>query len=490
MLIEIDGYDFVNEKEAIENINLLFYEELGLELFTPKENLTLKELDVRLYNLLSTAFPENGLPILEENKFEELESLAIDSEVISANEENSADRLFVLLFDIILELYTEQELDFENYSGLKETYFRLMVPETESTEQPFNYYFPDFKIELGYDEKHLTDLTPTTAFLKYRENGIALYTLFGMASSLGFEEESGIVYEGLNIFRIELGEKTDTTQIAIDPVESEEETNIKTTVDSNLLTKDMVGTYVKYDADQDGDLEDEILYRIFKSESIYEEKYSFLYEYMEESSSITEIISEDVLRPGEIRLGVNDNIYDDPNFDMSKVDIIEKNGIITDLEKALYSHQNLVDTLLQHCRELPEAKMVDGITSDVRTICSNMSRQEHSIVVLPEYDTLSRYGLLDTPSGEGFWYAFRHVPITIAGHKKCAPSSKGDVVLYSYSTNIFTSPQTNHSYKAGSGAYGIRPIVVLEPGVLKYSIDNGTGDGSRENPIILQKVPE
>ena len=499
ILTELKGFDFIDEKEAVENINLAIYEESTLELFAPKENLTLKELDVRLYNVLAMYFPEEGLPTLAEDDFEQLESLAIQEGVITANEENSPDKIFVLLFDLILEMYTGQEQNFETYSGIKEIYCRLILPEGGSVENTFNYYFPNFKLEIGYDEYHLENFSFLTLFFGYTDEGIILLTLAPNSSLAEAAQEEGIpvVYEGLNIFKITSGGKTGMKEIAVEPEESSEELEelgIIGSIRPEELGIEYVGNYVKYDSDQDGDLDDEILYRIFKSEPIYNDDYAFLYEYIDKESNITKIISEDVLRPGEIRLGVNDNIYDDEDFDMSQVDILEEDGVITRYEMAYYSYRNLIDTLVKHCRELPEAQMVEGITSDVRTLCSK--EKHHGITInlsTSEADTLEKRGLLDTPSGQDYWYAYQYTPLTLLGQTYNVRYNKGSIGLCSYSYSYkLDGTKTKTTYKVASSvpALGIRPVIELEPGVLRYSLENGTGDGSRENPIILQKVPE
>ena len=118
---------------------------------------------------------------------------------------------------------------------------------------------------------------------------------------------------------------------------------------NNIL--EHVGKYVKYDSDNDGSIEDEIMYRVLYDEGELGE------------SQGAQIISEDVIGGIEVTFGVSD-----PTIDESNLVDIDGDGS-TFAEKALASYNNSVARLNNICAE--SITIREEIIAEVRSVGSN-----------------------------------------------------------------------------------------------------------------------
>ena len=111
-----------------------------------------------------------------------------------------------------------------------------------------------------------------------------------------------------------------------------------------------MGTYVKYDSDSDGDLTDETLYIILYEEGELGEGYG------------AQIIPADVSKMEKFD-------YDSISIDETKLEQIDDEEAISDMEKAIYVNNNIVEILNEECEVLVSQR--EGITDGVRSLGSN-----------------------------------------------------------------------------------------------------------------------
>ena len=158
------------------------------------------------------------------------------------------------------------------------------------------------------------------------------------------EIETGVTWNG-NIATYEIGKNgTYKVQLELDGKIGTETIEI-----SGIENK---GKYVKYDSDSDGDLTDEILFRVLYDEGELGQGYG------------AQIVVEDILKMEKFNLG-----YNNPSIDETKVEQIDDNSEVSDIEKAFYVYNNSVNILNDKCKSLITEK--EGITDGVRSLGSN-----------------------------------------------------------------------------------------------------------------------
>ena len=104
-----------------------------------------------------------------------------------------------------------------------------------------------------------------------------------------------------------------------------------------------------------------------------------------------------------------------------------------------------------------------------------------------DYNKIRKNKIATTPSGTNYWLTHRGLYT---------------MTWYVELTNAYANGSTGNAAEAmlfkitnGGGPEffeinpcGVRPIVVLEYGVLKKSMDNNKGTGTKDDPYILTKI--
>ena len=275
--------------------------------------------------------------------------------------------------------------------------------------------------------------------------------------------------------------------------------NVQVEADGLMATKvvevnsgNVLGRYVKYDSDGDGSLDDELMYRVLYVENELGEGYG------------AQIVTTEVLEQDRVILG-----YRDPTIPEEAVtDDFNGDGDLN-LEKAIYSYNNAVKTLNEKCASLVTQR--EGITYGVRSIGSDpknpMKNTDKYLYEsdIPEYeigkDTWFKdyNGVIKTETNNQdrnyqycetldkyYWIANIRNTINVGGnvvsieYKKTGKNTFGSgeyqaIIIDFWNNNAFSHNDTEDNAK------GVRPVVMLIPGVLT----NATGKGTVEDPLIL-----
>lgn len=255
------------------------------------------------------------------------------------------------------------------------------------------------------------------------------------------------------------------------------------------VTMFSLGKYVKYDSDGDKDLKDEILYRVLYCDDELGK------------GEGAQLISDDVLLPESVHIGYGD-------------EKVPTDGTITEIngdnnlnfEKAVYSYNNAIDTLNKKCASLPQAKSVDGITKRVRSVGSDPLIEKDmdgyypgtGNTVMKVFDNLAKEGNSNIPQD---WTRTEVLNINTAENNYWLASRypiyyfRWDLMyqmrFYDSSSNKLSNRTLfgfNANYYPGYDlAYGVRPVINLEPKVLLEAIFSNSGSGTAEDPYILSK---
>lgn len=480
VLVGTLGGEFIEEQEAINYVNN--------KILGNNDTVSLEELDVRLYNMYITEVDnESGVSYPAIQNFEELKALAeTEGYVLS---ENPANDIFLFL--------------------------------------ACSYY----------SEKNIGDITK---MIKNISDFVCLYrysTGLGIGETLEYELYAGIkgnelepvteqsfvgwaYEESLNlpagVYTLTVLDRNQDYDIKMIIDGKEAITTVNTTAEWEEPEEPIQGRYVKYDSDEDGDYNDEIMFRI-----LYLDNEDFN-EDGEGDGYGGQIIADEVLRVGEIYLG-----YKDDTIPKNIPDVDGSSSYGTsNFDKAVYSYNNLFDNLNNKCKEALDSLAGDGnaLSSGITTRIRNASvssidledttnyvnsigydffvnkgysgkiKRAHwsnSIFDIDhkkcDYYRINKYDLENTPTNADYWLihrgdysiaytftasnAFFSVSSGKAGEKDILKISNGKGPEY-----LEVSP------------CGVRPIVVLEPGVLQNAIDNNQGEGTVENPYLLTKI--